>query len=56
MLSGIGWFFTNIFMAFANLFNALTNPSQWLDWSDKEAVMRFIYYSIEDWVAHQHIR
>lgn len=44
MLSGIGWFFTNIFMAFANLFNALTNPSQWLDWSNKEAVMRFIYY------------
>ncbi len=44
MLSGIGWFFTNIFMSFANLFNALTNPSQWLDWSNNEAVMRFIYY------------
>ena len=27
-----------------NLFNAISNPQLWLDWSDKKALMRFIYY------------
>ncbi|MDJ0825177.1 MAG: C4-dicarboxylate ABC transporter permease [Rhodobacter sp.] len=44
MLDGILWFFTNIGMAFVNFFYAITHPAQWLDWSDKEAIMRFIYY------------
>lgn len=44
MLDGIVWFFTNIFMAFYNFGYAVTHPSLWLDWSDKEALMRFIYF------------
>ena len=28
----------------ANLFTAISNPQLWLDWSDKQALMRFIYY------------
>ncbi len=35
---------TNIALAFYNLGYALSHPSLWLDWSDKKAVMRTIYY------------
>jgi len=31
-------------MAFVNLGYALTHPREWLDWSNNEAMMRFIYY------------
>lgn len=44
MLDGIIWFFQNIFMAFVNFGYAVTHPQLWLDWSDKTALMRFIYY------------
>ena len=44
MLDALVWFFTNIGMAFVNLANALFNPGLWLDWSNKEAVMRFVYF------------
>lgn len=44
MLDGILWFFQNIGLAFYNLGYAVTHPSLWLDWSDKEAIMRFVYY------------
>ncbi len=44
MLDAVVWFFTNIAMAFWNLGWALTHPAAWLDWSDGEALMRFIYY------------
>ncbi len=44
MFDGILWFFQNIALAFYNFFSAVTQPSLWLDWSNKEAVMRFIYY------------
>ncbi|MCF6304910.1 MAG: C4-dicarboxylate ABC transporter permease [Rhodobacteraceae bacterium] len=44
MAGALGWFFTQIWMGFVNFFTAVTNPSSWLDWSDKEAVIRFIYY------------
>ena len=44
MFEGIIWFFQNIALAFYNLFYAITHPGLWLDWSDKEALMRFIYY------------
>ena len=44
MLDGLVWFFSNIAMAFYNLGYAITHPQLWLDWSDKEALMRFIYY------------
>ena len=44
LLSGILWFVQGLFHAVVNLFTALSNPQQWLDWSDKQALMRFIYY------------
>ncbi|WP_380052627.1 TRAP transporter small permease subunit [Falsihalocynthiibacter sp. SS001] len=44
MLDGIVWFFKNFFMAFYNFGYAVTHPQLWLDWSDKTALMRFIYY------------
>ncbi|GFE66882.1 TRAP transporter small permease subunit [Litoreibacter roseus] len=50
-MDGIVWFFTNIAMAFYNLFYAITHPMLWLDWltwanttEDKESLMRVIYY------------
>ena len=48
VLAGVGdavaWVVTNIAMAFWNLGHALTHPQMWLDWSDKQAVMRVVYY------------
>ena len=44
MVDGIIWVFQNIALAFYNFFYAVTHPSLWLDWSNPEAVMRFIYY------------
>ncbi|MFK7744062.1 MAG: TRAP transporter small permease subunit [Roseobacter sp.] len=44
LLDGILWFFTNIGMAFYNFFYAIFHPSLWLDWTDKQAIMRFVYY------------
>ncbi|MGB0958608.1 MAG: TRAP transporter small permease subunit [Halocynthiibacter sp.] len=44
MIDGIIWFFQNIAMAFYNFGYAVTHPGLWLDWSNKEATMRFIYY------------
>lgn len=44
MLDAIGWLFTNIAMSFYNLGYALTHPGSWLDWSNSENMMRFIYY------------
>ena len=44
LLSGVLWFFQGLFYSVVNLFNAISNPQLWLDWSDKKALMRFIYY------------
>ncbi|QFT59825.1 Tripartite ATP-independent periplasmic transporter, DctQ component [Sulfitobacter sp. THAF37] len=44
MLEGIWWFFSNIGMAFYNFGYAVTHPGLWLDWSDSQAIMRFVYY------------
>ncbi len=44
MLDGLVWFFQNILMAFYNFGYAVTHPAMWLDWSNKEALMRFIYF------------
>ncbi|WP_224823591.1 TRAP transporter small permease subunit [Cognatishimia sp. MH4019] len=43
-MDGIVWFFQNIAMAFYNFVYAITHPGLWLDWSNNEALMRFIYY------------
>lgn len=44
MLEGIGWVVQNIGMAYVNFFRAVTQPGLWLDWSQPEALARFIYY------------
>ncbi|WP_371223877.1 TRAP transporter small permease subunit [Roseovarius sp. 2305UL8-3] len=44
MLDAILWFFQNIGLAIYNFFYAISHPQMWLDWSDKEAIMRFVYY------------
>jgi TRAP-type mannitol/chloroaromatic compound transport system permease small subunit len=44
MLDAILWFFTNLVLGFWYLIQALINPSLWLDWSNPEAIMRFVYY------------
>lgn len=40
----IKWFFLNVFEGFVNFFYAITHPMLWLDWSDKSALIKFIYY------------
>ncbi|WP_158968021.1 TRAP transporter small permease subunit [Chachezhania sediminis] len=44
MATAILWFFTQLGMGFVNLFQAISHPGLWLDWANKEAIMRFIYY------------
>ena len=44
MLDLITDLFVNFFLSFYHLFYALTNPDLWLNWTDKQALMRFIYY------------
>lgn len=41
---GLIWTFQNIAMAFYNFGYALTHLQLWLDWSDKNAIMRVVYY------------
>lgn len=40
----IQYFFGNLLEAPFNLVYAFAHPGQWLDWSNKESLMRFIYY------------
>ena len=44
MLDGLAWVATQIGLGFYNIYFAVTNPSLWLDWSDKEALLRVVYY------------
>jgi len=44
MFDFILWVLQNLALAPYNLFMAIINPGAWLDWSNPEAVMRFIYY------------
>jgi len=44
MLDFILWVLQNIALAPYHLFLAITNPSAWLAWEDREALVRFIYY------------
>jgi len=41
---GLIWALQNLMMAYANIGYAITHPSLWLDWTDKQAIMRFVYY------------
>ncbi len=44
VLNGIWWVLKNLGEAYYNIAYAITHPSLWLDWSDKQAIMRFVYY------------
>lgn len=44
MIDIILWIVQNLGLAFVNIFAAITQPALWLDWSDREALARFIYY------------
>lgn len=44
MLDAIGWLLGRFGQAFVDFFTAITNPGAWLNWSDREALGRFIYY------------
>lgn len=44
MLDFIAGVFINLGLAVYNLGYALTHPASWLDWSNQESVMRFVYY------------
>ena len=44
MIDWLIWILQNLALAPYHLFVALTNPGAWLNWSDKEALVRFIYY------------
>ncbi len=44
MLDALWWLAQNIALGFWNIGYALTHPASWLNWSDGEALMRFIYY------------
>lgn len=41
---GVIWVFQNILMSFQNFAYAVTHTSEWLDWTNKESIMRFVYY------------
>ncbi|MDZ4094176.1 MAG: C4-dicarboxylate ABC transporter permease [Paracoccaceae bacterium] len=44
MLDTVGWILQNIGRSADNLLGAISQPSLWLDWSNPEALARFIYY------------
>ena len=44
MIDFVLWVLQNIALAPYHLLLALVNPGDWLNWSEPEAVMRFVYY------------
>lgn len=44
LIDGVVWVLQNILSAFINFGSAVSQPSLWLDWSNQQAVMRFVYY------------
>ena len=44
MLDALIALVTNLALGFYHIAYAITHPGLWLNWSDKEALMRFIYY------------
>lgn len=41
---GLLWFIQSIGMAFYNFGYAISHPASWLDWTNSQSMMRFIYY------------
>lgn len=44
MFDGLIWVISNLISGVINIFRALSNPLSWLDWSNGEAIGRFVYY------------
>ena len=44
LFDGLVWFISQIGLSIYNLAYAITHPSLWLDWTNNEAIMRFVYY------------
>lgn len=44
MIDALWWLVSGLGQGVLNLFSALSNPMAWLDWSNREAMGRFIYY------------
>ena len=44
VVNGTFWVIQNLTLAFYNIGYALYNPGLWLNWSDPESIMRFVYY------------
>ncbi len=44
MLDALIWVAQNLALGFYNILYALSHPGLWADWSDNQALMRFIYY------------
>ncbi len=44
MIDGLIWVISNLIAGVINIFRALSNPLSWLDWSNGEAIGRFVYY------------
>lgn len=44
MFDALWWLVSGLAAGYADLFRALSNPMAWLNWSDREALGRFIYY------------
>lgn len=44
MIGGLTWVLTQIGMGFYHIAYAVSHPGLWLNWSDKESLLRFVYY------------
>ncbi|NIZ08762.1 TRAP transporter small permease subunit [Pseudooceanicola sp. HF7] len=44
MFTGLAWLVSQIGLGFYNFAYAVTHPGLWLNWADREALIRFIYY------------
>ncbi|CTQ51001.1 TRAP transporter small permease subunit [Jannaschia donghaensis] len=48
ILGAIGYLIGNVLEAIYNVIYAVTHPGMWLDWSNADAVMRFVYYGASE--------
>jgi TRAP-type mannitol/chloroaromatic compound transport system permease small subunit len=44
VFSGLWWVISHIGLGFWHMIYAVSHPGQWLDWSNKESLLRFAYY------------
>jgi TRAP-type mannitol/chloroaromatic compound transport system permease small subunit len=44
LIGGLWWLISQIGLGFWHMVYAVTHPSLWLDWSNTESLLRFVYY------------